>query len=89
MAPPTAVEIIRQGLAMGAGAAYLLSDRALPEPHLSYLLCSITWLAESGSIRFGLLGNESADGSTGQVPARRVARFCPSYNVEEIEVRQT
>lgn len=89
MAPPTAVEIIRQGLAMGADAAYLLSDRAFAGADTlatSYVLS--LGLRKAGQYDLLLLGNESADGSTGQVPAQvgELLGFAHLTNVEEIEV---
>ena len=71
MAPPNAVEIIKQGLAMGADAAYLLSDRAFAGADTlatSYVLS--LGLQKADQYDLVLLGNESADGSTGQVPAQ-------------------
>lgn len=71
MAPPDAVETLREGLAMGADEAYLLSDRAFAGADTlatSYTLS--LGIRKAGYYDLVLLGNESADGATSQVPAQ-------------------
>lgn len=70
MGPPFAERYLRLGMAMGADAGYLLSDRAfggadtLPT---SYVLAEgVRALEECDLV---ICGEESSDGATGQVPA--------------------
>jgi electron transfer flavoprotein beta subunit len=70
MGPPFAERYLRLGMAMGADAAYLMSDRAfggadtLPT---SYALAE--GLKALGECDLVICGEESSDGATGQVPA--------------------
>lgn len=69
MAPDDAAGILKEGLAMGADEAYLLSDRAFAGADTlatSYTLAKA--LERFGPFDIVLSGNESADGSTSQVP---------------------
>jgi electron transfer flavoprotein beta subunit len=71
MAPPDAVDTLREGLAMGADDAYLLSDRAFAGADTlatSYVLS--LGIQKAGCYDLVLLGNESADGATSQVPSQ-------------------
>lgn len=71
MAPDDAAGILKDGLAMGADEAYLLSDRAFAGADTlatSYTLAKA--LERFGPFDIVLSGNESADGSTGQVPVQ-------------------
>jgi len=69
MGPPMFERFLRLGLAMGADAAFLLSDRAFGGADT--LATSLT-LAEGikaiGDFDLILCGDESSDGATGQVP---------------------
>ncbi|MBU1903816.1 MAG: electron transfer flavoprotein subunit beta/FixA family protein [Proteobacteria bacterium] len=68
MAPPSATSTLREGLAMGADRAVLLSDRAfagsdtLATAHV--LAAGCRWL---GDVDLIICGNMSIDGSTAQV----------------------
>lgn len=70
MGPPFAERYLRLGMAMGADASYLLSDRAfggadtLPT---SYVLAEGVRALEGYDLV--ICGEESSDGATGQVPA--------------------
>lgn len=70
MGPPFAERYLRLGMAMGADAAYLLSDRAfggadtLPT---SYVLAEGVRALDGYDLV--ICGEESSDGATGQVPA--------------------
>lgn len=71
MAPPDAVETLKEGLAMGADDAYLLSDRVFAGADTlatSYTLSQ--GIKKAGDYDLIFLGNESADGATSQVPAQ-------------------
>ncbi len=71
MAPPDAVNILKEGLAMGADEAYLLSDTDFAGADTlatSYTLS--LGIKKAGYYDLVLLGNESADGATSQVPAQ-------------------
>jgi electron transfer flavoprotein beta subunit len=74
MGPPMFVPYLRLGLAMGADAAYLLSDRAFGGADTlatSYTLAKglERIAAEGGGWDLVLCGEESSDGATAQVPA--------------------
>lgn len=69
MAPDDSAGILKEGLAMGADEAYLLSDRAFAGADTlatSYTLAKA--IQTYGPFDIVLAGNESADGSTSQVP---------------------
>lgn len=71
MAPDTAVENLRRVLAMGADEAFLCSDRALGGADTwatSYTLYKA--IEKSGKYDIILLGNETEDGGTAQVPSQ-------------------
>jgi electron transfer flavoprotein beta subunit len=76
MAPLEGVEILREALAMGADAAYLLSDRAFGGADTlatSYTLSHGVKKIEKEKkffFDFILCGCESADGATSQVPSQ-------------------
>lgn len=84
MGPPNTVEILTSALAMGADAAVLLTDRAFAGADTlatAYALASgIKKLDEYDLI---LLGNESLDGSTGQV-GPQVAEFLDIPHVTHV-----
>jgi len=68
MAPPIAVEVLREALALGADEAMLLSDRAFAGADT----LATAFVLAAGVQRWGepdlvLCGAESVDGSTGQV----------------------
>lgn len=69
MGPPFVEEYLRVGLAMGADEAYLLTDRAFAGADTlatTYTLAQC--LHKIGEVDIVLLGEESSDGATGQVP---------------------
>lgn len=69
MGPPFVVPMLRVGLAMGADAAYLLSDRAFGGADtLATSLTLAAAIRKIGSIDLVLCGEESSDGATAQVP---------------------
>lgn len=71
MAPPNAVDNLREALAMGADEAYLLSDRAFGGADTlatSYTLAQ--GLKKVGNFDLVLCGAESADGATAQVSSQ-------------------
>lgn len=75
MGPPNTVEILTSALAMGADAAVLLTDRTFAAADTlatAYALAS--GIRKLGEYDLVLLGNESLDGSTGQV-GPQVAEF--------------
>lgn len=91
MAPPDAVETLRQGLAMGADEAYLLSDRAFAGADTlatSYTLS--LGIQKAGSYDLVILGNESADGATAQVPSQLGEWLGMAHlmNTEQLEVSE-
>jgi electron transfer flavoprotein beta subunit len=69
MGPPFFEQYLRLGLAMGADAAYLMSDRAFGAADTlatSYALAA--GIKAIGDFDLILCGDESSDGATGQVP---------------------
>jgi len=72
MAPPSAVDKLKECLAMGADRAYLLSDRAFGGADT----LSTSYVLAKGIEKTGiqpdlvLVGQESADGSTAHVPSQ-------------------
>jgi len=90
MAPPTAVETLREGLAMGADRAYLFSDRAFAG---SDTLATATVLAAGirkiGEFDFVITGNESADGGTTNVSPQlgEMLGIPHLINVERMELQ--
>lgn len=69
MGPPLAEEYLRVGLAMGADKATLLTDSAFAGADTlatTYTLAQC--LHKIGDVDIVLLGEESSDGATGQVP---------------------
>ncbi len=69
MGPPLFEHYLRLGLAMGADAAYLMSDRAFGGADTlatSYTLAA--GIKAIGEFDLVLCGEESSDGATGQVP---------------------
>ncbi len=69
MGPPLFEKYLRLGLAMGADAAYLMSDRAFGGADTlatSYTLAG--GIKAIGHFDLVLCGEESSDGATGQVP---------------------
>ena len=69
MGPPFFERYLRLGLAMGADAAYLMSDRAFGGADTlatSYTLAA--GIKAIGEFDLVLCGEESSDGATGQVP---------------------
>lgn len=69
MGPPFFERYLRLGLAMGADAAYLMSDRAFGGADTlatSYALAA--GIKAIGGYDLVLCGDESSDGATGQVP---------------------
>lgn len=69
MGPPFVVPMLRVGLAMGADAAYLLSDRAFGGADtLATSLTLASAIRKIGNIDLVLCGEESSDGATAQVP---------------------
>jgi len=71
MAPESAAETLREGLAMGADAAYLLSDRAFAgSDSLATARVLSAAIRRIGAVDLVLAGNESADGGTAHVPSQ-------------------
>ena len=69
MGPPFVVPMLRVGLAMGADAAYLLSDRAFGGADtLATSLTLASAARKIGDVDLILCGEESSDGATAQVP---------------------
>jgi electron transfer flavoprotein beta subunit len=69
MGPPFFAPYLRLGMAMGADAAYLMSDRAFGGADTlatSYVLAE--GIRNIGAFDLVLCGDESSDGATGQVP---------------------
>ena len=68
MAPPFAMEVVRETLALGADEAVLLSDRAFAGgDSLATVLVLAAGIRRWGRPDLVLCGAESVDGSTGQV----------------------
>jgi electron transfer flavoprotein beta subunit len=71
MAPPDARETIKEGLAMGADKAYLLSDRAFAGADtLATARVLAAGLKKIGGLDLILTGSESADGGTNHIPSQ-------------------
>lgn len=71
MAPDSAVEDLRKALAMGVDEAYLLSDKKLAGSDTlatSYALSKV--IEKTGKYDLIILGNETEDGGTAQVPSQ-------------------
>lgn len=71
MAPDNAVKNLRKVLAMGADEAYLCSDKALGGSDTlvtSYVLAKA--IQKTGNYDVIILGNQSEDGGTAQVPSQ-------------------
>lgn len=84
MGPPNTVEILTSALAMGADAAVLLTDRAFAGADTlatAYPLAG--GIKKLGEYDLILLGNESLDGSTGQV-GPQVAEFLDIPHVTHV-----
>ncbi len=70
MGPPFFDGVLRVALAMGADAAYLLSDRAFGGADtLATTYTLARGIAKLGDVDLVICGEESSDGATGQVPA--------------------
>jgi len=85
MAPPHAVEVLREALAMGVDEAILLSDRRLAGSDTlatSYALSQA--IRKIGSYDLVLCGMESSDGNTGHV-GPEVAEFLGVPHVTYVE----
>ena len=75
MAPPTVIDNLREAIALGADEAILLSDRSFAGADTlatSYVLAA--GIRKLGKFDLVLCGNQSLDGSTGQV-GPEVAEF--------------
>ncbi|KKM11366.1 hypothetical protein SY88_09015 [Clostridiales bacterium PH28_bin88] len=71
MAPPDTREVLKEGLAMGADAVYLLSDRAFAGADtLATVRVLAAGLKKIGSFDLVFTGSESADGGTTHVPSQ-------------------
>jgi len=71
MAPPDAGETLKEGLAMGADEAYLLSDRAFAgSDTLATTRVLAAGLKKIGGLDLILTGSESADGGTNHIPSQ-------------------
>lgn len=68
MGPPNTAEILATAYALGADEAVLLTDRAFAGADTLATACALAaGIKKIGSFDMILLGNESLDGSTGQV----------------------
>ncbi|MGE5752295.1 MAG: electron transfer flavoprotein subunit beta/FixA family protein [Deltaproteobacteria bacterium] len=71
MAPESASETLREGLAMGADEVFLLSDRAFAgSDSLATSRVLAAGIRKAGSFDLVLAGNESADGGTAHVASQ-------------------
>lgn len=71
MAPPDTRETLKEGLAMGADEAYLLSDRAFAGADtLATARVLAAGLKKIGEIDLILTGSDSADGGTSHIPSQ-------------------
>lgn len=71
MAPPDARETLKEGLAMGADEAYLLSDLAFAGADtLATTRVLAAGLQKIGEFDLILTGSESADGGTNHIPSQ-------------------
>jgi electron transfer flavoprotein beta subunit len=71
MAPESAAEVLREGLAMGADEAFVLSDRAFAgSDSLATAKVLAAGIRKAGPFDLVLAGNESADGGTVHVPSQ-------------------
>lgn len=71
MGPPMFESYLKLGIAMGADEAYLLSDRALAGADTFATAMALAGaIKKIGDYDVVLLGEESSDGGTGQVPAQ-------------------
>ncbi|MDD4238333.1 MAG: electron transfer flavoprotein subunit beta/FixA family protein [Desulfotomaculaceae bacterium] len=71
MAPPDTRETIKEGLAMGADEAYLLSDRAFAGADtLATARVLAAGLTKIGGLDLILTGSASADGGTNHIPSQ-------------------
>ena len=81
MAPPMAIDNLREAIALGADEAILLSDRSFAGADTlatSYVLAA--GIKKLGKFDLVLCGNQSLDGSTGQV-GPEVAEFLGVHHV--------
>lgn len=68
MGPPNTTEVLAMAYALGVDEAYLLSDRAFAGADTLATACALAaGIKKVGNFDLVLFGNESLDGSTGQV----------------------
>ena len=85
MAPPTVIDNLREAIALGADEAILLSDRSFAGADTlatSYVLAA--GIKKLGKFDMVLCGNQSLDGSTGQV-GPEVAEFLGIPHVTNVK----
>ena len=89
MAPPSALSVLREGLAMGADRAVLLSDPAFAGSDAlatSYIMASA--IKKLGPFNLILCGNQTLDGGTNLVSAQ-IAEFLDIPNLMHVGVIET
>jgi len=85
MGPPNTVEILASAYALGVDEAALLTDRAFAGADtLATAAALVSGIKKSGEFDLILLGNESLDGSTGQV-GPQVAELLDIPSVTHVE----
>lgn len=91
MAPDSAADTLREGLAMGADEACILSDRAFAgSDSLATSQVLAAGILKIGPFDLVLAGNESADGGTAHVPSQvgELLDVAHLTNVIRLEVEQ-
>lgn len=85
MGPPNTTEVLAMAYAMGVDEAVLLSDRAFAGADtLATAFALACGIGKLGSVDLVLFGNESLDGSTGQV-GPQVAEYLDMPSITRVE----
>jgi electron transfer flavoprotein beta subunit len=85
MGPPNTTEVLATAYALGVDGAYLLSDRAFAGADTLATACALaSGIQKLGSYDLVLFGNESLDGSTGQV-GPQVAEMLDMPSITRVE----
>lgn len=85
MGPPNTTEVLAMAYALGVDQAYLLSDRAFAGADTLATACALaSGISMLGSFDLVLFGNESLDGSTGQV-GPQVAEMLNMPSITRVE----